>query len=74
MKIIGKCDIGDIGAVAMADALTMNKSLNVLNVCIFVFTIVKNNIGNIGAIAMAEALKINRVLAIINMSNIHLNV
>lgn len=53
--------LGDIGAKALAVALTTNRSLMVL-------TLSLGNITNVGAQALAMALKVNRTLTALNLS------
>jgi hypothetical protein len=53
---------GDAGAAAIADALTINSSLQVLSFS-------NSNIGDSGAIALANALKLNQSLKILRLNN-----
>ena len=55
------CNIDDSGAVALANALKVNKSLRVLKLG-------SNNIGDSGAVALADALKFNGSLRDLDLS------
>jgi Ran GTPase-activating protein (RanGAP) involved in mRNA processing and transport len=52
---IYKCDVGDAGAAALADALQVNTTLTSLKLYF-------NKIGSDGAVALAGALKVNKTL------------
>ena len=61
-------NIGDAGAVAIADALKMDTILTTLSLygiilwCCVIYLLIDNQIGDQGAEAIAEALKVNGVL------------
>eukprot|EP00899_Mesostigma_viride_P009368 jgi/Mesvir1/18432/Mv14298-RA.1 len=64
LRLIG-CEIGDVGAVALAHALTINLrcQLRELNLCN------NNDIGNLGANAFASALRVNPTLRLLDLGD-----
>lgn len=58
---IVRCNIGDNGAIALAETL---KACS----CITILSITNNKIGNVGAIAIANSLKQNKSLSLLDLS------
>lgn len=68
--MIGNNKLGDMGAIAIAKALEVNSTLNVLHLCtLHAESVANDQIGDSGASAIAKALEKNRGLIKLYLGN-----